>query len=45
MEAVKDDRTRLMYSTQDRAISRRKRHHVRDDDAGRMRVLSRRRFV
>lgn len=45
MKAVKDDGTRLMYRAQDRAISRREGHHVRDEDAGRVRVLSRRRFV
>lgn len=45
MKAVKDDGTWLMYGAQDRAVPRYEGHHVRDEDAGRMRVLSRRRFV
>lgn len=34
-----------MYRAQDRTISRREGRHVRDEDVGRVRILTRRRFV
>lgn len=45
MKVAEDGGTRLMYGAQDRAAARREGHHVRHEDAGRVRVLSRGRFI
>jgi len=45
MEAVEDGGTRLMYSAQNRTTLRCERSYVRYKDTGRVRILSRRRFV